>query len=470
MATGLPGLFHDLSHLLQIAEATPQLAPATDQPGLFAARQMQALSLAVHIPLVCFGVAFPAMVLFMEGLWLRTGDPVYKALAKRWSKVMLILFAVGVVTGTILSFEFGLLWPRFMSDFGEVFGLGFTFEGFSFFLEAIFIAIYVYGWNKFSPKVHLLIGIPVLIAGITGSLLVIAVNGWMNHPTGFDMVNGQVVNVDPWAALFNKHLWHEFTHMYIAAYMVCGFLVAGAYAWRWLRGKRDRYYRIGLVIPLTFAALCAPVQMVVGDWSGRVVAEDQPIKLAAFEGLADTTTGAPFTIGGIYKDGQLQGGIEIPKLLSILAYHDPNATVEGLNAVPADDRPPVNVVHYAFLTMVGIGTLLLFLGALFLYVWIRKRRLPRSRLFYWSIVASGPLAFIALISGWIVTEVGRQPWVVYNVMRTKDAVTDAGGLEIAYGVLVLVYVALTGAAFWLLRRLAARPPEVETADEEGVPA
>jgi len=267
-----------------LAQVTGGLGDPGPQPDLLEARQMQALSLAVHIPLVCFGIAFPAMILFLEGVWLRTGDPVYKALAKRWSKVTLILFAVGVVTGTVLSFEFGLLWPNFTATFGEVFGLGFVLEGFSFFIEAIFIAIYVYGWDRLKPRLHFLCGIPVVITGVTGSLTVIAVNGWMNNPTGFDVVDGKVTNVRPWEALFNDFLAHEFVHMYIAGYLVTGFIVAGVYARAWLKGRRDRYHRIGLVVPLTIAALAAPVQIVVGDWAARTVADRQPVKLARFRG------------------------------------------------------------------------------------------------------------------------------------------------------------------------------------------
>ena len=244
-----------IADLLPLADAFTQV----DQPYLLEARQMQALSLGVHIPLVCFGIAFPAIVLFMEGLHLRTGDPTYLALAKRWSKVMLILFAVGVVTGTILSFELGLLWPRWMAEFGDVFGLGFALEGVSFFIEAIFIAIYVYGWDRLSPRAHLLSGVPIVITGLTGSMMVIAVNSWMNNPTGFEMRNGEATNVEPFAALFNDNLWHELVHMYLAGFIVSGFIVAGVYAFAMLRGRRDRYHRAGLIVPLTFACLAAPV-------------------------------------------------------------------------------------------------------------------------------------------------------------------------------------------------------------------
>lgn len=430
---------------------------------------MQATSLAVHIPLVCFGIAWPSIVLFTEGLYLRTGDPMYKALAKRWSKVMILLFAVGVVTGTILSFEFGLLWPNFMATYGEVFGLGFTLEGISFFVEGIFIAIYVYGWDRLSKKAHFLTGIPVAIAGITGSLMVIAVNAWMNTPGGFTQVDGEVVQANPWDALFaNGFVWHELVHMYLAGYLVVGFIVAAVYAWGWLKGRRTRYHRAALIIPLTIAALVAPVQIVVGDWAGREVAREQPVKLAAMEGLGRTEAGAPFHILGYY-DGDAQEvryGIKIPKLLSVLADHDPNATIQGLDAFPADDQPTnrgINIVRYAFQAMIAIGTGLLLLGAWYLLTWWRHGRLPRSKWFYRAVIVAAPSTVVALIGGWVTTEVGRQPWVVYGYMRTADAVTDASGLTVAFGVLVVVYALLATGIVWLLRRLASHPPETELA-------
>jgi cytochrome d ubiquinol oxidase subunit I len=448
---------------LAAAEPVNGALGRASQDHLVLARQTQALSFIVHIPLVCFGVAFPAMVLFMETLWLRTGDATYKAIAKRWSKVMLILFAVGVVTGTILSFELGLLWPNFMATFGDVFGLAFGLEAFSFFIEAIFVAIYVYGWDRLPSRVHLATGIPVVIAGVTGSLTVISVNAWMNDPQGFDVVAGRVVHARPFDALLNGHVAHELVHMYLAGYLVTAFLVAGVYARRWLRGDRGRYVRAAMVVPLTIGALVAPVQVVVGDWAARTVANDQPLKLAAFEGLTRSRAGAPFTIGGLYEDGEVRHGLQIPKLLSLLAFHDPNARVTGLDSAPPGDRPPVNVVRIAFQTMIAIGTALVALGALYLLTWWRRRRLPRSRWFYRAVMAAGPLALLALVAGWTTTEVGRQPWVVYGYMRTDQAVTNAGGLAVALVVLLAVYALLGVLVAWLLRRLAARPHEVEVA-------
>jgi cytochrome d ubiquinol oxidase subunit I len=431
-----------------------------DQDYLLQARQMQALSFAAHIPLVCFGIAFPALVLFVEWLGHRTGDPVYRTLARRWSKIMLALFAVGVVTGTILSFEMGLLWPNFMATFGDVFGLGFAIEGISFFLEAIFIAIYVYGWGRLSPRAHMLAGIPIIITGFSGSLMVIAVNGWMNHPSGFKLQDGRAVDVHPFAALFeNDYFWHELVHMYLAGYIVVGFVMSGLYAWGWLRGRRGRYERVALVVPLTIAALASPIQLLAGDWAARAVAEKQPVKLAALEGLGETTKGAPIHVLGWYHDGEVKYGIEIPKFLSFLSFHDFNATVQGLDSVKEDERPPVNILRFAFQTMVGIGTGLAILSVVYIGVWFRRRQLPGSRWFYLAVVAAGPAALVALICGWITTEVGRQPWVVYRVMRTSQAVTGAGGIPVGYATLALVYVLLLVATVWVLRRLARAPLE-----------
>jgi cytochrome bd ubiquinol oxidase subunit I len=442
--------------------AAPSAFGHVDQEYLNPARQLQALSFAAHIPLVCFGIAFPAFVVFAEWLHLRTGDPVYHMLARRWSKVMLALFAVGVVTGTILSFEMGLLWPNFTATFGSVFGLGFAVEGFSFFLEAIFIAVYVYGWGRLSPRLHFASGIPIIITGFAGSLMVIAVNGWMNHPSGFTIRDGKAADVHPFQALFENHyFWHELVHMYLAGYIVAGFVTASVYAFGWLRGRRGRYDRIALVVPLTAAALAAPVQVVVGDWAARDVAEYQPVKLAALEGLGTTERGADEHVLGWYDGEKVRYGIPIPKLLSLLAFHDPNAEVKGLDTVPPADQPPVNVVRFAFQTMVGIGSLLALLGIVYIATWARRRELPRSTWFYRGIAIAGPLSLVALIAGWITTEVGRQPWVVYGVMRTEEAVTGASGIPVGYATLALVYVGLAGAVAWVLRRLARVPLEAD---------
>jgi len=429
---------------------------------------MQALSFSVHIPLVCFGISFPAMILFVEWLYLRSGDQLYRTLARRWTRVMAALFAIGVITGTILSFEMGLLWPAFTSTFGSVFGLGFAIEGFSFFTEAIFIGIYIYGWDRLSPRMHFLSGIPIAIAGMTGSLTVISVNAWMNHPSGFRLAGGKVLDVHPFTALFaNSFLWPELVHMYIAGYMVVGFLLAGAYAIARLRGRWSRYERTALAIPLTIAALAAPVQILIGDWVGRAVATSQPIKLAALEGLAKTTRGAPEHLLGWYTEGQVKYGIAIPKLLSLLAFHNPNAVVRGLDTVPPGRQPPVNVVRVSFQLMVAIGALLALLAVIYLFVRVRRRRLPESVWFYRAVALAGPASLVALIAGWVLTEVGRQPWVVYQVMLTNEAVTGASGIPVGYATLVVVYVGVVIGVIWILRRLACMPMDAPKAGAVG---
>jgi cytochrome d ubiquinol oxidase subunit I len=440
-----------VSHLTAIVGA---LGPG-EQRYLLQARQMQALSFAVHIPLVCFGIAFPAMLLYVESRYLRTGDELYLTLARRWSRILAALFAAGVVTGTILSFELGLLWPNFTGTFGSVFGLGFAIEGFSFFMEAIFIGIYVYGWSRLSPRMHFASGIPIAIAGFTGSLTVISVNGWMNHPTHFRFSHDRVADAHPLGALFgNTYFWHELTHMYLAGYMVTGFVLASAYAFGRLRGRWGRYERTALAVPLAVATLASVAQIFIGDWNGREVATNQPTKLAAFEGLGKTTKGASVHILGWYTDNHVEYGIPLPHLLSLLAFHSADATVQGLDAVAPADRPPVNVVRYAFQTMVGIGTGLALLSVVYLGTRVRRKRSPESTWFYRALVVAGPFSVVAVIAGWVTTEAGRQPWVVYHVMRTSEAVTGASGIPVGFGTLAVVYLALAAGVAWVLLRLS----------------
>jgi cytochrome d ubiquinol oxidase subunit I len=434
------------------------------QPDLLYARQQMALSLGTHIVIACLGMAFPFIVVIAEWRGNRTGDAIYTTLARRWAKAMGVLFAVGAVSGTILSFEFGILWPRWMGRFGAVMGLPFAIEGFAFFLEAIFIGIYLYGWDRLPARIHQAVGIAIGVAGVASAFFVVAANGWMNDPTGFHIVGGKVVNVKPWAALFNSALWPEATHMILGAFIVAGCLVATPHAWALLRGRGTRYHRVGLALALTVAMIAAPAQIVVGDWAARHVALKQPTKLAAIEGVTHTTKGAALHIGGVYIDGEVKGAIRIPDLLSLLAYDNPHATVQGLDAVAAADRPPVNVVRTSFQLMVAIGFAFLGLGLWLAIAWRRRRALPRSRWFLRAAVVSGAAAVLALECGWVVTEVGRQPWIVYRVMRTRDAVSDASGLRYGYFLLLGVYIVLALATFTVLRRLARVPLPAEAAE------
>jgi cytochrome bd ubiquinol oxidase subunit I len=431
---------------------------APSPADLGAARLQMALSLGWHIIIASFGVGMPGLVLFAEWRGLRTGDPNYGLLARRWARAMGVLFAVGAVSGTILSFELGLLWPGLMGTFGQTIGLPFTLEGFAFFVEAIFLGIYLYGWDRLPPRTHLLSGIPIVVAGVASAFFVVAANAWMNQPRGFDLIDGKVTGVDPWAAMFNPATPPQTTHMIIAAFMVAGFSIASVYAVAILRGRRDRYHMLGFLIPFTVAAVLTPVQIVVGDWIARFIADYQPVKLAALEGLYETGRGVPLHVGGVVVDGEMRYAIKIPNGLSLLARQDPNAEIMGLNEVPEANRPPVNVVHLAFQAMVGIGFALLALSAWHALSWWRRRTAPRSRWFWRAAALAGPAAAVALEAGWITTEVGRQPWIVFGVMRTADAVNPAPGLWGGLVILVAVYAALTAASLFVLRRLARDKP------------
>jgi cytochrome d ubiquinol oxidase subunit I len=432
------------------------------EPALLPSRIQMAFTLATHVLLVPLGVAMPALTLLMEGIGLRRKDRVALRIARRWSVVMAVQFAVGAVTGTILSFEFGILWPGMLGRFGAAFGLGFAIEGWAFFLEAVFIGIYLYGWDRLRPRTHFLVGLVLPPAGLLGAFGVLAANSWMNTPAGATIENGRVVDVDVMAALFTRALGYEFWHFTTALYLTAGFVIASVYAVAWLRGRRDHYQRLAFGVPFAVAALMTPVQLVTGDLSARAVAVDQPTKYAAIEATWVTRSHNPEVIGG-YMDasGQLHLGIPIPSLNSFLLGYSPNTVVRGLSSFPADTRPSVvevNITHLAFDAMVGLGfsgfALSLWFGATLLLT----RALPRSRWFYRFASLAGAGAYLAVELGWITTEVGRQPWIVYGVMRVADAVTAAPGSFVwtMLTTLIVVYALIAIFFISLLRRLAAR--------------
>jgi cytochrome bd ubiquinol oxidase subunit I len=444
----------------QNAELTTMglLAATGSATDLLAARYQMALSLGWHIVLAAFGVAFPLMILVLHRRGLRGDDDALR-LARRWSKVAGVLFAIGAVSGTILSFEMGMLWPGLMGPFGDVIGLPFALEGISFFTEAIFLGIYLYGWDRLPGRVHSLMLVPVAIAGATGTFFILSVNAWMNSPEGFELAAGEVTDVSPLDAMFTAALPHEYVHMYVAAFMVVGFLVAAVYAAGMLRGRNDRYHGLGVWVPLAFASVAAVVQPVVGHLAGQRVADLQPTKLAAMEGQWETERGAELTIGGFYREGEgLVGGLRVPidGLASFIAQNDFDAEIQGLADVPADERPPVNIVRYAFQTMVGIGTMLAGLGLVAGWWLWRRRGSPLPRWLLSVLVAAGPAAVLALEAGWVTTEVGRQPWIVYGIERTADAVTDVSWIWVSFGVIAAVYGLLTVAAAVVLRTMASR--------------
>ena len=429
---------------------------ASDPAGLLPARQQMAFSLGWHIVLACFGVAFPAMIFVVHRRGIVRDDAVALALAKRWGKVSAVLFAVGAVSGTVLSFEMGLLWPGLMSRFGDVLGLPFAFEGLSFFVEAIFIGIYLYGWGRLPPRQHLLMLVPMVVAGVVGTYCVISVNAWMNMPTGFRVVDGEVVDVDPWAVLFNSGAFLQFAHMWVAAFMVVGFVVAAVYAAGMLRGRRDDHHRLGFTVPFVFATVAALLQPVVGHLLGIRLGDTQPAKLAAFELATTTEQPAPLRMGGVLVDGEPRWFVEIPKWGSFIARGSFDKPVRGLDTFPSADQPPVNITHLAFQSMVGIGTLLALAVAAY---WVARWRgwdPLGNRWVLRAAVVAGPMAVVALESGWIATEVGRQPWVVYGHMRTAEAAGSNSGLWLLLAATVVVYTAMTVGAVAVLRSMARR--------------
>ena len=415
-----------------------------------------ALSLGWHIILACFGVAFPAMIYVVHRRGLVKNDPIALGLARRWAKVSAVLFAIGAVSGTVLSFEMGLLWPGLMGRFGDVLGLPFAFEGLSFFIEAIFLGIYLYGWDRMPPRRHLMMLLPMGAAGVVGTFCVVSVNAWMNNPTGFRIVDGQVTDVNPWRAMFNDGVWLQFAHMWVGAFMLVGFVVAGVYAAGMLKGRHDAHHRLGFRVPFVFATAASVTQPLIGHVLGLRVGTTQPSKLAAFELATTTESPSPLRLGGLLIDGKVRYAIDIPGLGSLIARNSFNEAVQGLDTIPVADRPPVNITHVAFQSMVGIGSMLALAVVLFWFARWRGRDLTGSRWFLRFAVVSGPLAIIALECGWIATEVGRQPWTVWQVLRTTDAASTSTGLWWSYAAAFVVYIGMTIGAFVVLRGMARR--------------
>jgi cytochrome d ubiquinol oxidase subunit I len=443
------------------------------EPALLPSRIQMAFTLATHVLLVPMGVAMPSLTLLMEGIGIYKKDPVALKIARRWSVVMAVQFAVGAVTGTIISFEFGILWPRLMGVFGPAIGLGFAIEGLAFFLEAIFIGIYLYGWDRLPARLHFGLGLVLPPAGVLGAAAVLSANSWMNTPGGYKTNFGVVTDVDVWSALFPRALGYEFWHFLLALYLTAGFVVASVYAVAWLRGRRDHYQRLAFAVPFTVAAVLTVPQLVIGDLSARALADDQPAKFAAMEVTWQTRDHNPEVVGGVMDDkGNVYLGIPIPSLDSFLVGYTPDQTVRGLESFRADARPntlEVNITHLAFDTMVGLGIVGAALSTWYLWIVWRRRRLPDNPLFYRLAAAAGVGSYLTVELGWITTEVGRQPWIVYNVMRVSDAVTTAPAAFI-WSMLAALVVTYTLIAFFfvtLLLRLSARwkrddaqPPEI----------
>ncbi|HEX3408854.1 MAG TPA: cytochrome ubiquinol oxidase subunit I [Candidatus Binataceae bacterium] len=440
-------------------------------PNLFAARSQMAMSLAFHIIFSCVGIAMPLLMVIAEWLHRRTGDDVYLLLARRWATGTAIMFAVGAVSGTVLSFELGLLWPHFMKWAGAIIGMPFSLEGFAFFTEAIFLGIYLYGWDRVTPRAHLAAGFMVAISGMISGVFVVIANSWMNTPTGFRLVNGLATEVDPIASLNNPAALHETVHMTIAAYAATGFVVAGIHAAMWLRDRGNLFHRHAIAIAFSVGAIAAVIQPISGDASARAVERLQPAKMAAFEGLFKGGAHAPLAIGGIpdVERRKLLYAIELPSMLSIMTDHTPDGVIRGLDSFPEKDWPsPMIAVHLAFQIMVGAGFAMAGLGLWgALLVW-RRRTIFDSIWFLRAMVAAAPLGLIAVEAGWVVTEVGRQPWIIYGVMRTADALTPMPGLTATFALFSALYIFLGVTVVRLIwRQVMLSPPQAEAAPGAG---
>ncbi len=419
-----------------------------------AARMQMTVSFVFHIVFACIGMTMPWLMFVAELKWIKTGKKVYLDLAKAWARGVAIFFAIGAVSGTVLSFELGLLWPKFMEHAGAVIGMPFSWEGTAFFMEAIALGIFLYGRNRVNNRVHLISGLVVGIAGVLSGIFVIAANAWMNSPSGFDWINGQALNIDPVKAMFSKAWFQQALHMTIAAFASTSFAVAGIHAYMQLRHRGNDFHRKAVHIALAFGSVAAILQPISGDISAKNVAKLQPVKLAAMESLFKTSEPASLVIGGIpnMKEEKVEYGMHIPGLLSFLAHGDFTAEVEGLDKTKKEDWPPVAIVHYAFQIMVFMGMLMLGTGILFLAFMYKWKEKLDKRWWLKLLVWLTPTGFIAVEAGWIVTEVGRQPWIIYGIMKTRDAVTPMPGIQYSFYMITLIYILLTFLVFWLMRR------------------
>ncbi len=421
---------------------------------LLAARAQMAMSLAFHIIFASVGIAMPLLMVIAEGMWLKTKDETYLILAKRWSKGTAIMFAVGAVSGTVLSFELGLLWPTFMAYAGPIIGMPFSLEGLAFFVEAIFLGIYLYGWERVPKNVHWFAGVMVLLGGTFSGIFVVTANAWMNTPVGFSIVEGKVTNIDPIAAMLNPSSFSQALHMTLAAFLAVGFAVAGIHAYFLRRDPDNAFHRKAFAIALSVGGVVAILQPISGDISAKRLAKHQPVKLAAMEGQWETERGAPLRIGGIPDEEAevTRFAIEIPKALSFLAHFDFNAEIMGLKDVPPEDRPPVAIVHFAFQIMVACGMVMIVAGILGGWLAWRQKGLPVNRWYLRFVTFCTPLGFIAIEAGWTVTEVGRQPWIIYGYMRTAEAVTPMPNLVVPFIGFTILYIFLSIIVVILLRR------------------
>ena len=419
-----------------------------------AARSQMALSLGFHIIFSCIGMVMPFFMAVSHFYYLKTNNIVYKNVTKAWSKGVAIFFATGAVSGTVLSFELGLLWPEFMKHAGPIFGMPFSLEGTAFFIEAIALGFFLYGWDKFNKWFHWFTGVIVGVSGLASGILVVAANAWMNSPAGFDFIDGQYVNIDPIKAMFNDAWFSQALHMSIAAFAATGFAVAGVHAFMILKGKNVYFHTKSFTIAAIFGCVAAIIQPLSGDISAKDVAIRQPAKLAAMEAHFHTEESASLVLGGIpdVEKQKVDYAIKLPGFLSFLAHGDFKSEVTGLDRIPTKNHPPVAITHYAFQLMVSMGMLMMLTAILyFIALWKKKQWLTSPWLLK-LFVALTPLGFVAVEAGWTVTEVGRQPWIINGVMRTADAVTPMPGIIYSFYIFSAVYVSLAIIVIFMLYR------------------
>jgi len=427
-----------------------------------AARSQMALSLGFHIIYSCIGMVMPVFMAISHYKFIKTGNVVYKNITQAWSKGVAIFFATGAVSGTMLSFELGLLWPKFMLHAGPIFGMPFSLEGVAFFIEAIALGFFLYGWNKFNKWFHWFTGVLVGVSGILSGILVVSANAWMNSPSGFDYVNGKYTNIDPIKAMFNGAWFSESLHMTIAAFAATGFAVAGIHALMIYRKQNISFHTRAFKIAVVFGAVAALLQPISGDISAKHAAKRQPAKLAAMEAYFHTQEYAPLVIGGIPDTAakKVNYGIEIPGMLSFLVHDDFKTPVKGLDQIPANEQPPVAITHYAFQIMVGLGMIMMAIGVVYLFAIWKKHNWLFKPWFLKLFIFATPLGFIALEAGWTVTEVGRQPWIIQDIMRTSDAVTPMPGIQYSFYLFTFIYFTLSVAVIVLLQRQIKMVPVV----------
>lgn len=425
--------------------------------NLLAARYQMSVSFIFHIVFACIGMAMPWLMFVAEYKWIRTGKSYYLDLAKAWSRGVAIFFAVGAVSGTVLSFELGLLWPKFMEHAGSIIGMPFSWEGTAFFLEAIALGVFLYGWNRVNRYVHLMSGLVVGIAGVISGIFVVSANAWMNSPAGFDWVNGQAINIDPVKAMFNKAWFQQALHMTIASFASTCFAVAGIHSWLLLKEKDNPVHKKAVRISLAFATVAALLQPISGDISAKNVARLQPAKLAAMESLFKTSAPARMVIGGIPDTSkeEVKYAIHIPGLLSFLAHGDFKAEVTGLDKFKKTDWPPVPIVHIAFQLMVFMGSIMALAALMNLLFAFKWKETLQKRWWLTTLVWLTPAGFIAVEAGWIVTETGRQPWIIYGILRTSESVTPMPGIRYSFYLVTFIYLTLTMVVFLLMKRQIA---------------